>query len=103
MTQKEFEHRITAAETFKRLTDDPLGADFWAGYIRGVVRRHYLGANFGTDDEHPAWMNAVAGDNVTRHMDRLGYTAGFSGLDIVIEYNIIIKKLILRVKPFTTM
>jgi len=81
MTQKEFEHRITAAETFKRLTDDPLGADFWAGYIRGV-RRHYLGANFGTDDEHPAWMNAAAGNHVTRHMGRLGYTAGFSGLDI---------------------
>ena len=81
MTENQFQSAIGAAETFKRLTDDPMEADFWSGYIRGS-RRLYHGDKFGTAEEHDLWMKAGNSDDESRRRQGAGYMAGFNGLVI---------------------
>lgn len=78
MTAAQFQHAMGAAETFQRLAEEPLSADYWAGYIRGT-RRLYHGERFGTDAEHDLWMKAVNSDDATRQRRGEGYQAGYTG------------------------
>lgn len=81
MTEAQFQHAMGAAETFQRLTEEPLVADFWAGFIRGT-RRHYHGERFGTDEEHALWMAAAESDDESRRRRGIGYRAGIAGKDL---------------------
>lgn len=81
MTEQQFQQAMGAAETFRRLAEEPLVQDFWIGYLRGV-RRHYHGEKFGTAEEHALWMEAVTSDDELRQRRGLGYTAGFTGASI---------------------
>ncbi len=81
MTEQQFQHAMGAAETFQRLAEEPLVADFWSGYIRGF-RRRYHGEKFGTAEEHALWMAAVTSDDESRQRRGEGYRAGFAGASI---------------------
>jgi hypothetical protein len=81
MTEKQFQHLMGAAETFRKLADDPLVADYWMGYMRGL-RRKYHGKKFGTDEEHKAWGMAVTSDDESTQRRGMGYLAGCAGLSV---------------------
>ena len=81
MTEQQFQHAMGAAETFQRIAGDPLVADFWSGYIRGI-RRRYHGEKFGTAEDHALWLEAVNSDDESRQRRGEGYRAGFAGVSI---------------------
>lgn len=81
MTERDFQTNARAADTFRRLSQEPEEQDFWAGYVRGL-RRNYHGENFGTADEHSLWMSAAGCDDLSRKMRGLGYQTGFDGQNV---------------------
>ena len=72
MTEQQFVHEMTKAETFRKLGDRP---EYWAGYIRGL-RRAYHGENFGTSEEHELWLSLSGDDDESRRDRGQGYRAG---------------------------
>lgn len=83
MNQSEFQRNMIGAKTIGELsTDDPLSADFWNGYQRGM-RRNFHGEKFGTAEEHKLWMSAADNrrDDQRRYRG-IGYRAGFDGMSI---------------------
>ena len=81
MTEKQFQHAMGAAKTFRRLAQEPLVQDFWSGYLQGT-RRRYHGEKFGTAEEHDLWMAAVTSEDESRQRQGQGYAAGFTGASI---------------------
>jgi len=59
------------------LETDPIKADWWAGYIRGL-RRAYHGERFGTEAEHQAHLDAASSNNELRAAHGRGYAAGLT-------------------------
>lgn len=78
MDEKEFKRNMTAAKTFQGLSTDPLEAEFWTGYQRGL-RRHYHGEKFGSAGEHNVWSALFDDPDPIRKMRGLGYRIGFAG------------------------
>ena len=73
MTEAEFVHNLAGADQLRR-TATPFEAGYWTGYTRGL-RRFFHGENFGTTDEHAAWLD---------HRDArgTGYLDGYHGLSV---------------------
>lgn len=75
MTESEFLQEMSAAETFRPISDTP---DFWSGYMRGL-RRNFHGERFGTEAQHSLWMRAAESGDRSHRMRGKGYRAGFAG------------------------
>jgi hypothetical protein len=76
-----FQNNATAAESFRRLSQEPDEQEFWAGYVRGLRRNHH-GEKFETEAEHSLWMSAADSSDQSRKMRGLGYRAGFEGQNV---------------------
>lgn len=69
-----FEHNLSGAQAIAQTTDDPGEQEYWAGYQRGVRRRHH-GEAFGTEAEHLQW-------NALDDSRGQGYRDGHTGVSI---------------------
>lgn len=81
MTREEFEAAGRAADVLRH-TSDPVNAEFWMGYLRGL-RRHFHGEHFGTPEEHALWSRLAdeQGDDA-RQARGIGYRCGVVGTPI---------------------
>jgi hypothetical protein len=69
-----FRAEMKTADTLRRHADDPLEADYYAGFIRGL-RRSFHGDVFGTAQEHESWMAAADDTDESRAKMGQGYRA----------------------------
>jgi hypothetical protein len=76
MTEQKFKSEMRRAETMRGLAD-PMMAEYWAGYIRGL-RRAYHGEKFGTDEEHEKWLSAANSRDESRKQRGRGYKYGLA-------------------------
>lgn len=65
------------ADTLRRVESDPIRAEWWAGYMRGLRRAHH-GERFGTQAEHELWLAAADSDYEKRAALGRGYRAGLT-------------------------
>lgn len=65
------------ADTLRRVESDPIRADWWTGYMRGLRRAHH-GENFGTIAEHELWLSAAESTDPARAALGRGYAAGLT-------------------------
>jgi len=65
------------ADTLRRVEPDPVRAEWWAGYMRGLRRAHH-GERFGTEAEHDLWFSAAESTDPTRAAFGRGYRAGLT-------------------------
>ena len=56
---------------------DPVKAEWWQGYKRGLRRAHH-GDSFGTETEHQLFLDASASDDPMRKARGKGYAAGLT-------------------------
>ncbi len=75
MNEQQFQSEMTRAETFRRLATDPIQADYYAAYIRGLRRQHH-GEQFGTAEEHELWMGLSDDPDPSRAARGRGYRDG---------------------------
>lgn len=76
MTEQKFKSEVRRAETMRRLAE-PMMAEYWAGYIRGL-RRSYHGENFGEPGEHDSLVAAANSRTESRKQRGRGYKDGLS-------------------------
>jgi len=76
MTEQKFKSEMRRAEAMRRQAD-PMMAEYWAGYIRGL-RRAYHGENFGTAEEHASWLAAANSRDESRKQRGRGYADGMA-------------------------
>lgn len=76
MTEQKFKSEMRRAETMRGLAD-PMMAEYWAGYIRGLRRAHH-GEKFGTAEEHEKWLSAANSRDESRKQRGRGYKDGFA-------------------------
>jgi hypothetical protein len=72
-----FETLLRRADALRRAESDPIRADWWAGYIRGLRRAHH-GERFGTEDEHARFLAAADSPDMMRAALGRGYRAGLT-------------------------
>lgn len=65
------------ADTLRRVESDPIRADWWTGYMRGLRRAHH-GESFGSDAEHQLWLSATESVDPSRVALGNGYRAGLT-------------------------
>lgn len=68
---------LRRADTLRRVEPDPLRAEWYAGYIRGLRRAHH-GERFGTLTEHELWLSAADSTDTLRAALGRGYRAGLT-------------------------
>ncbi len=77
---KRFESEMVKAQSLARFEQDPLRADYWIGYQRGLRRAHH-GEAFGTAEEHETWLSLVHDDlDERRRQLGLGYLDGIKAI-----------------------
>lgn len=87
MKTPDFQKNLAAAKAFQAAVDDP---SFWEGYVRGL-RRHYHGAQFGTEEEHMQWMALADEQGDEQRIARgKGYRAGITGTPVseLVEFQV---------------
>lgn len=72
-----FAHLMRRADDLLRGEDDPVKAEWWQGYKRGLRRAHH-GDNFGTATEHRLYLDAAGSDDPMRQARGKGYAAGLT-------------------------
>ena len=65
------------ADDLLRGEDDPIKAEWWQGYKRGLRRAHH-GERFGTETEHQLYLDAASSDDPMRQARGKGYAAGLT-------------------------
>lgn len=65
------------ADTLRRVEPDPVRAEWWSGYMRGLRRAHH-GERFGTQAEHELWLSASSSTDPSRAALGRGYRAGLT-------------------------
>lgn len=70
-----FASLMRRAGTLRRIESDPVRAEWWAGYMRGLRRAHH-GTRFGSQAEHEMWLTAIESDDQMRAALGRGYRAG---------------------------
>jgi hypothetical protein len=55
MDEKIFQSELNRAKTNQSMSKEPIEADYWDGYQRGL-RRLFLGERFGTARQHAQWL-----------------------------------------------
>lgn len=72
-----FASLLRRADTLRRVEPDPVRAEWWAGYMRGLRRAHH-GERFGTEAENDLWLSAADSDDPSRAALGRGYRAGLT-------------------------
>lgn len=72
-----FASMLRRADALRRVESDPIRADWWTGYMRGLRRAHH-GERFGTGAEHELWLAAADSDDPARAALGRGYRAGLT-------------------------
>ena len=72
-----FASLMRRADTLRRVESDPVRAEWWAGYVRGLRRAHN-GERFGTQAEHDLWMAAADSTDPSRAALGRGYRVGLT-------------------------
>ena len=72
-----FASLMRRADTLGRAETDPVRAEWWAGYKRGLRRSHH-GEAFGTEAEHELWLSAAESTDPQRAALGRGYLAGLT-------------------------
>lgn len=72
-----FASLLRRADTLRRIETDPLLAEWWAGYQRGLRRAHH-GDRFGTPAQHDLWLSAADSTDPMRAALGRGYRAGLT-------------------------
>ena len=72
-----FQSLMRRADTLRRLETDPIRAEWYVGYVRGLRRAHH-GENFGTASEHEMWFDAAGSSDPMRAALGRGYRAGLT-------------------------
>lgn len=72
-----FASLLRRADTLRRVEPDPIRAEWWAGYKRGLRRAHH-GELFGTEAEHQLWSSASESSDPMRAALGRGYRAGLT-------------------------
>jgi hypothetical protein len=75
MDEQTFQSELNRAKTMQGTVKDPIEADYWDGYQRGL-RRLYLGERFGTARQHALWLALAADDNPSQAARGRGYRDG---------------------------
>lgn len=70
-----FSTLMRRADMMRRIEIDPVRADWWTGYMRGLRRAHH-GNGFGTEAEHELFHSAAESENLRRATLGRGYQAG---------------------------
>lgn len=78
MTEQKFKSEMRRTEAMRK-TSDPMMAEYYAGYIRGL-RRAYHGESFGTTEEHEKLLEeSTAEDGLASQRQRgTGYRDGLA-------------------------
>lgn len=72
-----YAHLMRRADDLLRCEADPVKAEWWHGYLRGLRRAHH-GDRFGTETEHQLFLDAAASDDPMRQARGKGYAAGLT-------------------------
>lgn len=72
-----FASLMRRADTLMRVESDPIRAEWFAGYKRGLRRAHH-GERFGSEAEHQLWLSAADSTDPTRAALGRGYLAGLT-------------------------
>lgn len=72
-----FASLMRRADALRRVESDPVHADWWTGYMRGLRRAHH-GERFGTQAEHDLWLSATESPDPQRAALGRGYQAGLT-------------------------
>lgn len=72
-----FASLVRRADTMLRVESDPVKAEWWRGYLRGLRRSHH-GDRFGSAAEHALWLAAAESDDPLRASLGCGYAAGLT-------------------------
>lgn len=72
-----FASLLRRADTLRRVEPDPIRAEWWAGYMRGLRRAHH-GERFGSEAEHALWLSAAESTDPQRAALGRGYRAGLT-------------------------
>lgn len=72
-----FASLMRRADDLLRGEDDPVKAEWWHGYKRGLRRAHH-GDSFGTQTEHQLYLDAAESDDPLRQARGKGYAAGLT-------------------------
>lgn len=72
-----FASLLRRADTLRRVEPDPIRAEWWAGYMRGLRRAHH-GELFGTEAQHNLWLSASTSNDPMRAALGRGYRAGLT-------------------------
>ena len=72
-----FASLMRRADDLLRGEADPVKAEWWQGYKRGLRRAHH-GDSFGTATEHQIYLDAAASDDPMRQARGKGYAAGLT-------------------------
>jgi hypothetical protein len=75
VNEAKFQSEVQRAETMRRLATDPMEAEYYAGFIRGL-RRAYHGERFGTEAEHALWLALADSEDASRAAEGRGYRDG---------------------------
>ena len=72
-----FDALLRRADALRRLDPDPIHADWWTGYMRGLRRAHH-GERFATEADHQLWLVAAESTDPSRAALGRGYRAGLT-------------------------
>lgn len=72
-----FSSLLRRADTLRRVEPDPIRAEWYAGYMRGLRRAHH-GERFGSEAEHQLWLAAAESTYPMRAALGRGYRAGLT-------------------------
>ena len=72
-----FQSLMRRADTLRRVEPDPILAEWWRGYMRGLRRAHH-GERFGSAAEHELWLSAADSADLQRAALGRGYIAGLT-------------------------
>lgn len=72
-----FASLVRRADTMLRVEGDPIKAEWWRGYLRGLRRAHH-GDRFGSATEHETFLAAADSDDPLRASLGRGYAAGLT-------------------------
>jgi hypothetical protein len=76
MTEQKFKSEMRRADAMRR-TAEPMMAEYYSGYIRGL-RRAYHGEKFGTEADRKMWLDADTSEDEFRKQRGIGYRDGLA-------------------------
>lgn len=81
MTEQKFKSEMRRADTMRKTSSDPLRAEYWVGYIRGLRRGHH-GESFGSESSHRQWLSMAESPDEMRAQRGQGYADGLQFVEV---------------------